>query len=61
MPRAAAMLIFLAAALPARVASISDTEALTIVQKHCVMCHAAKPAHESFQEAPTSRWKPSPK
>ena len=22
------------------------------MQKHCVMCHAAKPAHESFQEAP---------
>jgi uncharacterized membrane protein len=22
------------------------------VQRHCVMCHAVKPTHESFQEAP---------
>ena len=25
---------------------------LALVQKHCVMCHATKPTHESFQEAP---------
>jgi uncharacterized membrane protein len=32
--------------------AVSDTEALTITQKHCVSCHAAKPTHESFSEAP---------
>lgn len=32
--------------------SASDAEVLTIVRKHCVTCHAAKPTHESFQEAP---------
>ncbi len=52
MPHAVAIPLFLAAALSARADAISDTEALTIVQKHCVICHAAKPAHESFQEAP---------
>ena len=25
---------------------------LRLCKKHCVMCHAAKPTHESFQEAP---------
>ena len=52
MLRAVAMLVLLATAVPARGAGISDAEALAIVQKHCVMCHAVKPAHESFQEAP---------
>jgi uncharacterized membrane protein len=33
-------------------AAVSDAEVLTISQKHCTMCHAAKPTHESFQEAP---------
>jgi uncharacterized membrane protein len=32
--------------------SVSDADVLAIAQKHCVMCHAAKPTHESFQEAP---------
>jgi uncharacterized membrane protein len=32
--------------------NVSDADVLTIAQKHCVMCHAAKPTHESFQEAP---------
>jgi uncharacterized membrane protein len=32
--------------------AVSDAEALAIVHKHCVMCHAVKPKHESFQEAP---------
>ena len=27
-------------------------EVLTITVKHCAMCHAAKPTHESFKEAP---------
>ncbi|HEX3164042.1 MAG TPA: hypothetical protein VHQ92_15810 [Pseudolabrys sp.] len=50
--RAVAVLTFLATALPARAAGISDVEALAIVQKHCVMCHAVAPSHESFREAP---------
>ena len=34
------------------IGAVSDMEALTISQKHCVSCHATKPAHESFREAP---------
>jgi len=52
MTRAVAVFVLFATALPARAAGISDAVALAIVQKHCVMCHAAKPTHESFQEAP---------
>jgi len=32
--------------------TVTDTDALAIASKHCVMCHAAKPAHESFRDAP---------
>jgi uncharacterized membrane protein len=32
--------------------TVSDMEVLTITVKHCAMCHAAKPTHESFKEAP---------
>ncbi len=31
---------------------VSDVEAIQITQKHCVSCHAKKPTHESFEEAP---------
>lgn len=31
---------------------VSDSEALALTTRHCVMCHAKKPTHESFQEAP---------
>lgn len=54
MARAVAVSVFLATALPAQAATISDTEALAIVRKHCVMCHATKPTHESFQQAPNN-------
>jgi uncharacterized membrane protein len=37
---------------PAAGAQVADAQALAITHKHCVMCHAAKPTHESFQEAP---------
>lgn len=37
---------------PASNAQVSDAEMLQIVTKHCVMCHAAKPTHESFSEPP---------
>jgi uncharacterized membrane protein len=33
-------------------AAVSDAEVLTLTAKHCTMCHARKPTHESFQEAP---------
>ena len=45
-------MIFFATAPHADAGTFADTEALAIVSKHCVMCHAAKPAHESFREAP---------
>jgi uncharacterized membrane protein len=32
--------------------SVSDAAVLAIAQKHCVSCHAKKPTHESFSEAP---------
>ena len=50
--RAVAALIIVATALPVRAAAISDAEAMAIVRKHCAMCHAVTPTHESFREAP---------
>ena len=32
--------------------TISDAELLALSARHCTMCHARKPTHESFQEAP---------
>ena len=32
--------------------AVEDAEVLALMRKHCVMCHATKPTHESFQEAP---------
>ena len=46
------MTILIAAAPFSHAFAVDDAEALAIAQKHCVMCHAAKPTHESFQEAP---------
>src|SRR4029077_6752697 len=50
--RVAAVTILIAAAPFSRALAVDDAEMLTLMQKHCVMCHAAKPTHESFQEAP---------
>jgi uncharacterized membrane protein len=50
--RVVAMGLLLAAANPSYAASVSDTEALGIVRKHCVMCHTASPTHQSFREPP---------
>ena len=36
--------------------AVSDAQALAITQKHCVMCHAQKPTHEGFSEAPKGVW-----
>jgi uncharacterized membrane protein len=33
-------------------ATITDAEALAIVQRHCVACHAAKPVHPAFEKPP---------
>ena len=33
-------------------AVISDAEAVAIVTRHCAMCHADRPTHEGFAEAP---------
>lgn len=49
---AVAVSIFLATANYAYAGSVSDPEVLGIVRKHCLMCHTAKPTHESFREAP---------
>jgi uncharacterized membrane protein len=49
--RAVAVLLFVAAS-QAVASSEPDADAPAIVRKHCVVCHAAKPSHGSFQEAP---------
>lgn len=49
---AAAVTILIAAAPFSPALAVDDAEALALVEKHCVMCHATKPTHESFQEAP---------
>jgi len=41
-----------APAPPTASPAVSDREAMQIVTTHCVQCHASKPTHESFQEAP---------
>jgi uncharacterized membrane protein len=33
-------------------ADVSDTEAMAIVRKHCVACHAKAPIHPSFDAPP---------
>ncbi len=33
-------------------AAVGDAEVLAISAKHCIMCHAKRPTHESFQEPP---------
>jgi uncharacterized membrane protein len=51
--RAAASLLIIIAAAPHSLAADGlDAEVLAIARKHCVMCHAASPTHESVREAP---------
>jgi uncharacterized membrane protein len=33
-------------------AVVSDSEVLAVTAKHCTMCHAARPTHAGFKEAP---------
>jgi uncharacterized membrane protein len=49
---AAAITLFVAAAPAAFAGPADDDKVLTMMRTHCVMCHAAKPTHESVQEAP---------
>jgi len=53
-PGAAVLLVLAGAgAAPAACAErVTDAEALAIVQRHCVACHARKPAHPSFDAPP---------
>jgi len=37
---------------PAATGAVSDADVLALTVKHCTMCHARKPTHESFKEAP---------
>ncbi len=48
----AAALALLAAMIMAASGAVSDAQALAIMRKHCVACHAAKPTHPAFAEAP---------
>jgi uncharacterized membrane protein len=50
--RAVAGIIFATVAPAAQGGNISDTDVLQIVHKHCTVCHAVNPTHESFREAP---------
>ena len=55
---AAALLLAAAIAVPDAVAAnasdaeVSDADALAITRHHCVMCHARKPTHPSFDAPP---------
>ena len=53
MRRVAAAAFLLAAAVPLAVAGdVPDAEMLAIASRHCVMCHARKPSHPSFDAPP---------
>jgi uncharacterized membrane protein len=50
---AAALLLAAAIVVPDAVAGeVSDADALAITRAHCVMCHARKPMHPSFDAPP---------
>jgi uncharacterized membrane protein len=52
-PGVAAALLFAAAGAPvALAADVSDDDVLTIMRKHCVVCHARTPSHPSFDAPP---------
>jgi len=48
----AAALLLTAAMAAAAPDEISDADVLALTQQHCVMCHARKPAHPSFDAPP---------
>jgi len=49
---AAAILAAAMFVCPAEAADVSDADVMAIMQKHCVMCHARKPAHPAFDAPP---------
>ena len=49
---AVTVILIAVSALFSHAFAVDDADALALMRKHCVMCHAAKPTHESFQEAP---------
>ena len=49
---APAFVLIAGAVAPGFAQSISDAEALAIVQKHCAACHAEKPTHPAFEQPP---------
>ncbi len=49
---AAASLLAAASASPAPDAHAGDADVVAIAHKHCVMCHAQKPLHPSFDAPP---------
>lgn len=58
-PAAAAVAVFLIAftswrpgAGPASAQAVTTADAVAIVQTHCVACHADRPTHDGFAEAP---------
>jgi len=48
------LLLFAGIILPvaASTGPLTDADALALARKHCVMCHAVKPTHPAFAEAP---------
>lgn len=49
---AAAVIVFIVAAPFSHALAVDDAEVLALMQTHCMTCHAIKPTHESFREAP---------
>ena len=49
-----AVMLIAGTVIPATAQDVSDAEALAIMQKHCVVCHAAKPTHPAFEQPPTN-------
>ena len=48
-----AVLLIAGTAVPALAQEkVSDAEALAIVRKHCIACHADKPTHPAFEQPP---------
>lgn len=48
----AALVLTAPKAAPTGGAVVSDAEILALTAKHCTMCHAEKPTHDGFTEAP---------
>jgi uncharacterized membrane protein len=48
----ALLLAVAAASAASNAGEVSDADALAITRAHCVMCHARKPTHPSFDAPP---------